>query len=374
MMKNIKKIILPSMLLLAIVACAPAEGNKGVEELQAKRKGFQDSIKEIDAQLDALDTITKSYPKVTFYNTDWVSFEHYFAIQGSVESDYNVVLTPEAGGLIKSVRVVEGETIKKGEIIATFDASIVASNIKELREQLEVAEYNFGKQQRLYDQGVGNEFNLKQAEGQFKSLSQTIKTLQTQAGKFKMTAPFSGYIEEVFVTQGETAGPGMPIVRLINTDNSYVTADVSEVYLNSLHKGDMAVVSFSALDTILKEQVVTQVGKFVNPTNRTLKIKVNLPEKGKFIPNLVATIKIRDYYTDSAIIVPSATISQDAVGNDIILVADQLKDNYVVRAIPVTVGKSYGGMTEIVKGLAPGLKVIHQGSRSVYEGLEVEEL
>jgi RND family efflux transporter MFP subunit len=359
------------------VACGGGAGlnNLNVDWLKAEKSRFQDSINRIEAQLIALDTTRNVvYPKVTLFETMPMRFEHYFSAQGYVESEQNVLLIPEVGGIVRSLNVSEGELVRKGQVIATFDAAMVISNIKELEEQIELAEYNFTKQRALFDQGVGTEFNLKQAEAQLNTLQKTLQTLNTQAGKSTLTAPFSGYIEELLPVVGEMSTPGMPVARLINLDRTYVSADISEVYLSKLNRDNFASVSFSALELNLDSLKVSNVGRFVNPANRTFKVRVELPKNEKFIPNLVATIKIRDYLRDSAIIVPSSTITQDSKGSDVVFIAEPKNNHYMVRSTPVETGITYKGMTEILGGLPKETQVIDKGSQSVFDGLEVEEL
>ena len=124
-------------------------------------------------------------------------------------------MIPEVGGLISEISVREGDQILKGSIIARINSDVVSSNMKELEEQRDLAKYMYDKQQSLYDKGVGTELALKQAEGQFRTIEQTIKSLKTQQGKFIVKAPFDGYVEQVFPVQGEMASPASPIIRLI---------------------------------------------------------------------------------------------------------------------------------------------------------------
>jgi RND family efflux transporter MFP subunit len=374
-MKKTLKFVLPIAVLVIAAACAPTQENAELVQLEADKDRFKDSITAINAKIEALDTVNKkNFPKVTFHETAPTKFEHYFSVQGYVESARNILLTPEVGGLVRSIDVKEGQTVGKGMKIASFDAAIVSSNINELEEQLKLAQYNFDKQKRLFDQGVGNEFNLKQAEGQLNGLDKTMKTLETQRGKSTLTAPFSGYIEEIMPTVGEMSGPGMPVARLINMDEVYVSADISEIYLGRLNAQNQASVSFPALKMEVDSLLVNPIGKYINPANRTLQVKVNLPKNEKFIPNLVATITIRDYVKENALVVPSSSISQDSRGNDIVFVGVAGSENYKVKQIIVKTGLTYKGMTEILEGLDPQSKVINQGSQSVYDGLEVEEL
>lgn len=377
-MRKFSKITLPALTALIIASCVPAEPTGDVEKLKADKARFQDSIAQIDLQLEALDTVTrKIYPKVTFHETAPIKFEHYFSAQGYVESEKNVLLTPEVGGLIREIHVQEGQMVSDGQKIATFDAKIISSNIQEINEQIELAEYNYNKQKTLYEKGVGTEFNLKQAEGQLETLRKTKATLQTQAGKTVLYAPFAGKIEDIIPSVGEMAAPGMPVARLVNLDDVYVTADVSEIYLGKLNKDNLASVSFSALpgkEYVVDSARVGMIGSFVNPANRTIKIRVNLPENDKYVPNLVATIRIRDYVNNQAIVVPSGTITQDSKGNDIVFVGEKGRDAYKVKSVIAKTGMTYQGMTEILEGLDAGSLVVDQGSQAVYDGLEVQEL
>ena len=375
-MKYIKFSALIILSLSLIEACDNSSNeNATLVQLKADKSRFQDSIKQIDLRIKKLDTVKRViYPKVTLFETATAQFEHYFAAQGYVESDQNVLLIPEVGGVVKALNVEEGQIVNKGQVIASFDAALIASNINELEEQLTLAEYNFNKQKSLYDQGVASEFNVKQAEGQYKTLQKTLETLRTQAGKSTLVAPFTGYIEDLIPVVGELSPPGVPVARLISLEKVHVAADISEFYLSRLNTENSASVSFSALDVVVDNLKISSIGRFVNPTNRTLKIRVNLPRNDQFIPNLVATIRIRDYVKDSAIVVPSSAITQDSKGRDIVFVGQKEDKHFLVKSMAVEPGMTYGGFTEIKSGLSVGMNVINQGSQSVYDGLAVEEL
>ena len=169
--------------------------------------------------------------------------------------------------------------------------------MKELEEQRDLAKYMYDKQQSLYDKGVGTELALKQAEGQFKTLEQTIKSLQTQQGKFVVRAPFDGYVEQVFPVQGEMAGPASPIIRLIALDKMSVKADISESYLRGINMNSSAQLRFPSLDLDpIVGLKLKRIGKFVNPVNRTITVEIDVPHKVEgVVPNLMSVLRIRDY-------------------------------------------------------------------------------
>jgi RND family efflux transporter MFP subunit len=343
-MKNILYITISSILLFS---CGTKQDETKTEEKKVVKKATISTIK-IEPQL----------------------FAHYFEVQGAIEAEKNVLVVPEVGGLIKTLPVKEGQNIKKGQIIATFDSDVVASNIEELKEQLDVAKYMYEKQQSLFDQGVGTELALKQAEGQYKTLKQTLISVQTQKGKFVLRAPFSGYVEEVFPVVGQVAGPGSPIIRLIDLSKMSVKADISEAYLAKIDNKNIATLVFPALDNQKIENLpIKRIGKFINPTNRTLGIEIEIPHPTlHHVPNLMSIIKIRDYVDSTAIVVPSRVVLRDVNQNPYVFV---YKDGKVFEK-QVELGLSANDKTEILTGLNTTDIVVDRGCRGVKNGQKVE--
>jgi RND family efflux transporter MFP subunit len=309
-----------------------------------------------------------SLPKVEIALVKQGIFEHYYEVQGTLESDNNVLLTPEVPGKIIALNVKEGQMISEGAVIATIDQSVISSNIQELEKNLELAKYLYEKQKTLYDQGVGTELQLKQAQANYEALKQTKQTLSTQQGKYVLKAPFTGYVEEVFPVVGEIANPAMPLVRLISLDRLKVVADVSEVYLKSTQINSKVDIIFPAIDDTIKATNISRMGKFINPANRTIDVEVNIPSKEKYIPNLMAVLKVRDYADTAALIVPTEAVLEDSKGNSFVFVVNN--ENSAVKTL-INVGYSYNGFTEVKRGVAANDKVVIKGARKLVNNEKV---
>lgn len=373
-MNNINKITLLSFVAASLFLSSCGD-NSTLDQLKQKQVSLETEIKNkqgellvLEDQISELDTTSQEnnfHPRISVVNLKTRTFNHFFEIQGSLEAEKNVMVVPESGGLIKTLTVKEGQYISKGHVIASFDADIIASNIKELEEQLELAKYMYEKQQSLLDQGVGTEINFKQAEGQYQSLQKTLSTLKTQKGKFVLRAPFSGYVEKVFPVVGEMAGPTSPIIQLIDLSNMKAIANISEAYLKRLTANSLVNIYFPALDVELKELSIKRIGKFVNPVNRTVTMEVTIPNVGEnMVPNLMSVMKVRDYQDTASIVVPSSVILKDANQNSYVYV---IKDDIAVQTI-VEIGQSYQGETQILKGLSSGEQVADKGARKLVDG------
>ena len=348
---------------------------EGMEKMKEERKTIvtelstlQTHLDELDEQITALDkTSVEAAKKVSAITINQEVFEHYFEIQGSVKADKNVIVVPEVGGLISEISVHEGDHILKGSIIARINSDVVSSNMKELEEQRDLAKYMFDKQQSLYDKGVGTELAVKQAEGQFRTLEQTIKSVQTQQGKFVVRAPFDGYVEQVFPVQGEMAGPASPIIRLIALDKMSVKADISESYLRGINMNSAAQLRFPSLD--LEPMVglkLKRIGKFVNPVNRTITVEIDVPNKVEgVVPNLMSVLRIRDYVDSTALAVPTSVIRKDVEIPSVYII----KNGKAIRT-EVVLGRSSGDYTVIESGISKGDQLVDKGLRGLKKDIE----
>ena len=370
-----KKHIVILTILSASLFQSCGEAAEGMEKLTEERQKIvtelstlQTRLDELDEQISEIDTTAiEAAKKVSAITINEEVFEHYFEIQGSVKADKNVIVVPEVGGLISEISVHEGDQIIEGSIIARINSDVVSSNMKELEEQRDLAKYMYEKQQSLYDKGVGTELAFKQAEGQFRTLEQTIKSLKTQQGKFVVRAPFDGYVEQVFPVQGEMAGPASPIIRLIALDKMSVKADISESYLRGINMNSAAQLRFPSLDL---EPIIglklKRIGKFVNPVNRTITVEIDIPNKLEgVVPNLMSVLKIRDYVDSTALAIPTSVIRKDVAIPSVYII----KNGKAIRT-EVVLGRSSGDYTVIESGISDGDQLVDKGLRGLKKDIE----
>lgn len=267
----------------------------------------------------------KQAPMVTIDTVRMKSFTHEIRVQGNVETDEDITLSAEMGGLITSINVKEGQTVTKGAVIATVDASILSSNVQELNTQLEYAQYMLDKQLELQKRGVGSEFDLETAKNQVNSLKASMRSLNTQRGKATIRAPFTGVVDQVFAKKGQMAGPSSPIVRLVNNKNIDIVSSISEKHFSNVQVGTPIRVSFpNYSDTVLKLKV-SNVGNYIEPTNRTFRVMAKITNNKTLLPNMLAEVSITDMNVENGMVIPSKSILKDQNNNDFIYVARDLE-------------------------------------------------
>ncbi len=311
-------------------------------------------------------------PKVTLGKVEMKSFQHEIRVQGNVETDEDITLSAEMGGLITRISVKEGQTVRKGAIIATVDASILSSNVQELNTQLDYAQYMLDKQMELQKRGVGSEFELETAKNQVNSLKASMRSLNTQRGKAVIRAPFTGVVDQVFAKKGQMAGPSSPIIRLVNNTNVDIVSTISEKHFSNVKVGTPIRVTFPNYSDTSIMLKISNVGNYIEPVNRTFRIMANIPNNTLLLPNMLAEVSITDMNIENGMVIPSKSILKDQNNLDFIFVARKKdakngKTTYVVEKIIVEIIERFEGEALIVTNskLTEGDNVVVEGARGI---------
>lgn len=342
-------------------------------DLETRIKLLEDSVAILDELIEEKDTSEKNYALVTLDTVRNRPISEDVMFQGSVEADKSIMLSPETSGVIRSLLVREGQNVSRGRVLARLDSEIINKNILEVKKSLELAEYLLEKQQNLKNQGIGAEANYIQAKNQKESLESRLASLKTQASKSNVVAPFSGYVDEIFTKLGEVGNPGMPMLRLVNLEKVVVKAEVSESYLMDIQVGDKVSLNFPSIGKTVTNAKITSLGKYINPTNRTFPIHIELSNRDrKILPNLIAEVIVEKDFTKEAILIPSESILEDNKGSKYVFVYEN--GVAIRKAISVLFVKNevtqIAGSSEVKEGDI----VIRKGASALNNGDKVAEL
>jgi len=341
------------------------ELNSNKRDLIQQIDSLSSLLKSVELNISKLDT-NKRLTRVTALKSEEKMFQHFIEVQGSIEADQSVELYPESSGNITKIFVREGQSISKGRPLVQIDNSILESSKVELQTQLDLAATTFERQKRLWNQNIGSEIQYLQAKAKKEGLENSLESLKSQAKKLKITAPFSGTVDEVFAKTGGLANPMFPALRLINLDQIHVESEVTETYLKYIKKGTEVELYFPSIDKKINTKV-DQVGNYINPNNRSFKVRMNVNNTdGTLKANLLADVKISDF-KEVGIVIPSNLIQKDRMNKPFVysLVKEdkfyRVKKSYIIEKI------SYENESFISEGLEADALIVDKGSRLVKE-------
>lgn len=352
-----------------------------LETLRAKKTEISEKQREMQRDLQLLDSVIaeksgdERLPLVTTLKAKAEKFDHFLELQGDVETKQNVLIYPEMAGTLQRVTVKEGQSVRKGQLLATIDDGGMASQVSQLKTQAALAKTTYERQKRLWEQQIGSEIQFLQAKSNYEATENAVQQAQSQLGKSTIRAPFAGIIDDVIKDQGTVVapGPGSEVFRIVNLSDMYIKVDVPENYLGRIQKGKEAKVFFPVLgDTITSS--IRQTGNFINPSNRAFSVEIPVPnKKGNIKPNLSARVSLNDYSSEKAILVPQGIISENAEGSQYVYVAMEPNgDKAVAKRRIIQTGKTQGSLVEVLSGVTEGDLLIKEGARTVKEGQNVQ--
>ncbi|MCD6566850.1 MAG: efflux RND transporter periplasmic adaptor subunit [Bacteroidales bacterium] len=364
------------ILVIVITSCNTdnPEANKNkLIQLKQKQMVINNEIAKLERELEK-DTAQVNSEKAISVKIDELNFEefnHFILVNGNVDAEKHVFVSPELNGQIERIYMSEGEKVKKGALLVSLNTKVIESNIEDVKTGLELARKVFNKQHELWKQNIGSEMQYLNAKNAKESAENRLKTLKTQLEMARIRAPFSGYIEKISGKEGEMASPGKPILEIVNLSDMKIYADVSEKYLANIKEGDITIARFPSLPGIEIEAPVYRIGNVIDRNSRTFTIELKINNPGSRLkPNLMATVMLNDFSKDSALVVPSGIIKKDIQGS-YLYVADDTGGNTVAHKIYIHSGLSYKDKTMITGGAKEGDKIIIAGYTEVSDGVKI---
>jgi len=386
-----KKLNLIVLIAVFLAACG-SDKNQSVEEVIAgndlekirkkraevvsKQLEIDEQLKQLDNKISSLDTVTH-IPLITTFTAEKKQFNHYLELQGNVATKNLLILYPEYSGILSKVFVKEGQRVVKGQLLAKIDDGGLAQQKAQLEIQADLAKTTFERQERLWKQNIGSEIQFLQAKSTYEAQSKAINQLNQQLEKTSVRAPFSGTIDDIITEQGSVVGAGQsPLMRIVNLSDMFIETEVPERYLSDVTVNKEVLVELPVIGKTLTSKI-RQTADYINPSNRTFKIEIGIPNKDQTVkPNLTAKLKINDYTSKNAFLIPQSIISENANGEQYVYVVQNINSQKegVAKKLIITTGRTQGDIIEVLTGLENGSEIIQEGARSVKDGQTVKIL
>ena len=369
-----KKIIYSALAIAFMVSCSQnTDKNAELEKLKAQRDQLNIQIEQLSSEINPSDskTLIKGSPVAVTEAAECV-FNHFIDVQGIVDGDQNIAVSPQMPGIVTAVYVKEGTVVKQGQIMAELDAQVIKQSIEEVKTQLDLATNIFEKQSALWDKKIGSEVQYLQAKNNKESMERRLSTMNEQLKTAQVISPISGTVESVALRVGQLASPGLPTstIRVINMSVAKITADVSENYATRIKNGDSVIISFPDLGKEI-ETKLNFTSRFIDPINRTFKVECKLSSKDvELRANMIAYVKIKDYSNQQAFCIPVNYVQSNQDGK-FLFIAKPNGNDWIAEKRIITTGMNYDGIIEVLSGLSVGEKIITTGYQNLNPGEKV---
>lgn len=368
-----KKIFLIATISVFLLSCNSDKKAK-LEKLKAKHDEIAEQIKALEKEIatDEGKSIDK-IAEVSVTPLKTAEFNHYLEVQGKIDGEENVTVSPKMLGVITAINVEEGQLVKKGQVLAQIDDAVLRQSLATLDSSLVFVNNLYIKQKNLWDQKIGSEVQYLTAKNNKESIENSIKSLKEQMALAKIVSPINGTVEEIPIKVGQAVTPGVTTAfRVVNLSSVKVVVDVAEAYSAKLKTGNDVIVTFPDLDKEINSKI-SFASKFINTTNRTFACEVKLSNTDEsYRANMIAVVKINDYHADSAISVPVNVIQKMSGENYVYTAVKDKTKGYIASKTKVVLGQTYNGYTEILEGLKQDDKIISVGYQNIEDGQKLK--
>jgi RND family efflux transporter MFP subunit len=208
-------------------------------------------------------------------------------------------LSFKGGGILRKIRVREGDRVKAGQLIAILDATDVGIRAQsavvahsQALEAVKNAKNDLDRVQMLFDAGAVPDQMIEKAE-----LAMRMANLQVEAARVgmrmanqavtdtSMSAPFDGVITKVLAEDGQmiTAMPPVIVCILADVDTLELKIPIPERRLAQVKLGTPVVVFLPAIK-VEKPAKIDRVAEVVDPMTRAAEAVVRIPNKDHALP------------------------------------------------------------------------------------------
>lgn len=311
----------------------PAEGEEHTTEAEHE----EGSIKEVElneAQYNASDIVlgTFSYKNLS----EVINANGYTKLPPQNQADVSVFVP----GVIKSIKVIEGQFVKQGQTLATIESlefTKLQQSYLESKSNLELYEAEYERQKTLNAENVNSKKALQQAKANYEvekarqaSLKKQLNTLNLSGNgaavsTMAVQAPISGYITAVNVKIGTNAAPGDVLFSIVDNSKMHVDLLVYEKDLQKVKPGQQVRFTLTNQDNTEIIGKIFSVGKAFENETKSVAVHADiLNEKQLLIPGMYVNALIDIGKNNVKALPADAVVKAD--GREFIFVLEEVVD------------------------------------------------
>lgn len=316
-------------------------------------------------------------------------------LAGRVTAFESSEVRPQVAGLIKKRYFVEGSIVKAGQMLYQIDPSLyqaaaaeASANLQSARATAEAARVKADRYRPLAQmQAVSAQdytdaaATARQANAAVAQNSAQLQTAQINLRFTRVPAPITGRIGRSLFTEGAlvTSNQADPLAVIQRLDPIFVDIQQSSAEILALRKamaqGGVAPASAAVRLKLEDGSDYGRVGRvefsevMVNENTGTVTMRARFPNPdGLLLPGMFTRAVFDRAIDTQAILVPQAGLSRDPRGNATVYVVGP-GNKAVART--VIADRAIGDNWVVTQGLAPGDKVIVQGTGNLRPDIEI---
>jgi len=290
-------------------------------------------------------------------------------LPGSLKPWQDIRVSAGIGGRVEWLGVKEGQAVNKGDLIAKVNVSALKASLDSAQAAFDLADKTLQRIKSLYESKIVTRETLEQAETQQAAALGVLNQIKAQYKEGFVYAPISGYVNQLYIDQGEFTGPGSPLLDLVDVSQMKIDVSVPELDVRFLKIGQKCLVTVDAFQgRPPMPGTIIFVAYQADAVTKTFRVTVTIKNTGQDLrAGMIARLAFLRREVPDALAVPlSAVVNK---GGERVLFVEE---NGITRARKIEFGILEKDRVQITKGLSAGENIIVEGQASLEEGVEVQ--
>lgn len=292
----------------------------------------------------------------------------YYEAVGTVTARTTSTISSKLMGVVRSVSVQEGDTIKKGDLLVTIDQRQVKAQLERAMANAQVAGKEYMRYQQLLKDQSASQQEFDRAEARHREAKAAVAAARVSQKDAQVQAPYDGRVLAKMINPGDLASPGTPFLTVEQTGLFWTDLVLPERHIQAVQLGLAVKVIVPALD---RQEIMGEVGRIV-PTadarSRSFQVKVSMPAGLDLKSGMFARVAI-PLAGAGALLVPKSAIVEQGQLSGVFIV----DDNQVAHFRLVRMGKTYDDQVEIVSGLKIDQQYVSNVPMGLVDGAKVSK-
>jgi RND family efflux transporter MFP subunit len=314
---------------------------------------------------------------------------------GYVVAQRKAAVASKATGRLEYLGVVEGDRVKKTQVLARLEDTDIKASLDQARANLRLneadlkdAEQWLSRQKTLLDRGVSTQSDYDGAEARYQRVLASIAVAKAMVAGAEVAlentlirAPFDGTVLTKNADVGEMVAPmaasassKSAVVTIADMSSLQVEADVSESNIERILPDQPCEITLDAYPAVRYLGYVAKVVPTADRAKATVMVKVGfksydskvLPEMSAKVLFLAAASRIEASASKPLLTIPLTSVATRN-GKRVVYT---IRENQAVET-PITVGREFGAFVEVTQGLASGERVVGGVTEQITSGCRV---
>jgi membrane fusion protein, heavy metal efflux system len=299
------------------------------------------------------------------------------SLSGMLKTSGTVIVAPQnlatvcapMGGFITSTTLMVGNTVRKGQVLATLENQEfvdIQQNYLEAKSRFDYAEAEYNRHTELFKDDVYSQQNLEEVTANYKTLKAQVKALEQKLAliginpdgfqenditrSISLLSPINGFVNTVNVNLGKYVSPSEVLFEIVNSDKLFLELNLFEKDADKVQPGER-VRFFINNETEQHEAVISQTGKAIG-ADKTYRVYASVTDICKnVLPGMYVNAIIETSGSEVPSLPSEAVVTFDDIDYIFLYVKDKTEngDSFTeYRMVEIRKGVSDGGFIELI--------------------------